>query len=181
MRISNRFWETVITLMSSLAIAALIYPVWPRLVGVVFICLVMALGIFSCCSEKLFAIPSKFIQRHMTLFFNLFIVLIGTLLFFIEHNELRLFYAFTAISGLFGLIYWFIDKRYIKKSRGEFIREECHILPAFIEITIAVFFIIEIIFRKSFSASSLIVILVCVIDSVSQFLQNRSLNGQTQQ
>lgn len=166
----NKIFDSILTISYSLAIASLLYIAWPNLLGVILSLIVIALGIFSCFTERIFKIPSRFIVLHMTLLLNIFLLLSGSYLFFIIGGKLRPFYILIALSAALGIIFWIIGKRYAGKKMKQIILDECHLLPPPIELIIVALTIVDCIINKTFATSTLIITLVWLIDAMSQYI-----------
>lgn len=170
----NRLLTYAITIVGAMALGALIYAGVPNLLGGVLSLLVIAFGIATCFIEKLVAIPSKYLDQHMTLLTSLFMLIAGIVLFICkEVPQLGCFYILVSLFGLLGCLYWIMDRRYAGKSFRTIIREECHFFPPYIEFAIAALFAIDMIVKGAVTTSSVIIILVCLIDAFSQLVQKK--------
>jgi hypothetical protein len=106
----------------------------------------------------------------MTLLFNIFLLVAGLISFLAIGGKLRLFSILVSLSGLLGILYWIKDKRYAGRNVKQLLSEECHFLDPDIELVIVALFVVESLIRNSFATSTLITILVLLIDATSQYM-----------
>lgn len=163
------FLQRIFFALLSLSLAFLIYPAVPRIYGICIVLLDVVLYVACIALERQFKLLSQISQYQFPLLTNIILFIGGGVYIIIGPRELITFFLCVSLSGLFGIIYWIADKRYMDKSVTAVIKDEFHLLSPEIEFGILAMNALLLVFDiEKMSIATIVVNLLILVDAIIQ-------------
>lgn len=154
-----------------IAFSYLIYILVPRAYGIAIGISLISFTIFCFFYEEHLKIPNEIRNGGTTLLLYILMCVGSVILAFFIGKKFLFFCICCSFGGFIGIIKWFIEKKWKKKSLSLLLKEDFHILPPQIDIAIIVFNILDIVFGKGdLSVFAIVINSVLLLDVIIQLI-----------